>query len=162
LPLAGATRLEGRGADRLYGNPRQAVTAAGHRRHHLPKGAEEIQDPAKLRRLVGLIEGEGWLGLGVDVKGTIYEGLLETQRPGGEVGPGSIFTPRALIDAIVTLVDPEPQEACTTRLRYRRLSGSPLEHMRKKPLARNAEVYTAMRRASRASIIVPRSFGCVR
>jgi type I restriction enzyme M protein len=37
----------------------------------------EIQDPAKLRRLVGLIDGETWLGLGVDVKGSIYEGLLK-------------------------------------------------------------------------------------
>jgi type I restriction enzyme M protein len=41
------------------------------------KAQNEIQDPAKLRRLVGLIDGETWLGLGVDVKGSIYEGLLE-------------------------------------------------------------------------------------
>jgi N-6 DNA Methylase/HsdM N-terminal domain len=31
------------------------------------KAQNEIQDPAKLRRLVGLIDGETWLGLGVDV-----------------------------------------------------------------------------------------------
>ena len=35
------------------------------------KAQNEIQDPAKLRRLVGLIDGETWLGLGVDVKGSI-------------------------------------------------------------------------------------------
>ena len=40
------------------------------------KAQNEIRDPAKLRRLVGLIDGETWLGLGVDVKGSIYEGLL--------------------------------------------------------------------------------------
>ena len=34
------------------------------------KAQNEIQDPAKLRRLVGLIDGETWLGLGVDVKGS--------------------------------------------------------------------------------------------
>jgi type I restriction enzyme M protein len=39
------------------------------------KAQNEIQDPSKLRRLVGLIHGETWLG--VDVKGSIYEGLLE-------------------------------------------------------------------------------------
>jgi hypothetical protein len=38
------------------------------------KSQNEIQDPAKLRRLVGLIDGETWLGLGVDVKGSIYGG----------------------------------------------------------------------------------------
>jgi type I restriction enzyme M protein len=41
------------------------------------KAQNEIQDPAKLRRLVGLIDGETWLGLGVDVKGAISEGLRE-------------------------------------------------------------------------------------
>src|SRR5262245_2080797 len=58
---------------------------------------------------------------------------------------GNIFTPRALIDAMVTVVDPEPREtvhdpACGT-------GGFLLaawEHMRKQPLARNAEIYTAM------------------
>jgi type I restriction enzyme M protein len=36
------------------------------------KAQNEIQDPAKLRRLVGLIDSETWLGLPVDVKGDIY------------------------------------------------------------------------------------------
>ncbi|MGD0762022.1 MAG: type I restriction-modification system subunit M N-terminal domain-containing protein [Roseiarcus sp.] len=40
------------------------------------KAQNEIQDPAKLSRLVGLIDSETWLGLPVDVKGAIYEGLL--------------------------------------------------------------------------------------
>src|ERR1700745_3743789 len=65
------------------------------------KEQNEIQDPAKLRRLVGLIDGETWLGLGVDVKGSIYEGLLE--RHGQEVksGAGEYFTPRGLTSAMV-------------------------------------------------------------
>ncbi len=41
------------------------------------KSQNKIQDPAKLRRLVELINGETWLGLDIDVKGAIYEGLLE-------------------------------------------------------------------------------------
>ena len=38
------------------------------------KSQNKIQDPAKLRRLVELINGETWVGLDVDVKGAIYEG----------------------------------------------------------------------------------------
>jgi len=74
------------------------------------KAQNEIQDPAKLRRLVGLIDGETWLGLGVDVKGSIYEGLLERNAQEVKSGAGQYFTPRALIDAMVTVIDPEPRE----------------------------------------------------
>ena len=63
------------------------------------KAQNEIQDPAKLRRLAGLIDGETWLGLGVDVKGSIYEGLLERNAQEVKSGAGQYFTPRALIDA---------------------------------------------------------------
>jgi type I restriction enzyme M protein len=120
------------------------------------KAQNEIQDPAKLRRLVGLIDGETWLGLGVDVKGLIYEGLLERNAQEVKSGAGQYFTLRALIDAMVMVIDPEPQEtihdpACGT-------GGFLLaawEHMRKKPLARNAEVYSAMRSRFSGIDIVP-------
>jgi hypothetical protein len=59
------------------------------------KAQNEIQDPAKLRRLVGLIDGETWLGLGVDVKGSIYEGLLERNAQEVKSDAGQYFTPRA-------------------------------------------------------------------
>jgi type I restriction enzyme M protein len=120
------------------------------------KAQNEVQDPAKLRRLVGLIDGETWLGLGVDVKGSIYEGLLERNAQEVKSGAGQYFTPRALIEAIVTVIDPEPQQtihdpACGT-------GGFLLaawEHTRKKPLARNAEIYTAMRSHFSGVDIVP-------
>src|SRR6516162_5924424 len=120
------------------------------------KAQNEIQDPAKLRRLVGLIDGETWLGLGVDVKGSIYEGLLERNAQEVKSGAGQYFTPRALIDAMVTVVDPEPREtihdpACGT-------GGFLLaawQHMRRKPLARNAEVHSAMRSRFSGIDIVP-------
>ena len=72
------------------------------------KAESKINDPARLQRLVTLIDGETWMGVDVDVKGTIYEGLLE--RNAGEVksGAGQYFTPRPLIQAIVEAVDPEP------------------------------------------------------
>jgi type I restriction enzyme M protein len=59
------------------------------------KAQNEIQDPVKLRRLVGLIDGDTWLGLGVDVKGSIYEGLLKRNAQEVKSGAGRYFTPRA-------------------------------------------------------------------
>ena len=79
------------------------------------KAEGKVNDPAKLQRLVSLIDGETWMGLDVDVKGTIYEGLLE--RNAGEVksGAGQYFTPRPLIQAMAQLIDPEPNETVHTR-----------------------------------------------
>jgi uncharacterized protein YeaO (DUF488 family) len=74
------------------------------------KAQSEIQDPAKLKRLVGLIDGETWLGLAVDVKVAIYEGLLARNAEDVKSGAGQYFTPRALIDAIVEIVDPAPDK----------------------------------------------------
>ena len=75
------------------------------------RGAQnKIQDPAKLRRLVELIDGEVWTGLDLDVKGDIYEGLLEKNAQDVKSGAGQYFTPRALIQAIVEVVRPAPGE----------------------------------------------------
>jgi type I restriction enzyme M protein len=74
------------------------------------KAQNEIQDPAKLRRLVTMIGEETWLGLDLDTKGTIYEGLLERNAAEVKSGAGQYFTPRTLIDAAVTVVDPQPNE----------------------------------------------------
>jgi type I restriction enzyme M protein len=41
------------------------------------KSQNRIQDPAKLKRLLELINQETWIGLDIDVKGEIYEGLLQ-------------------------------------------------------------------------------------
>ncbi len=74
------------------------------------KAQSEIQDPAKLKRLVGLIDGETWLGLPVDVKGSIYEGLLARNAEDVKSGAGQYFTPRPLIEAMVEVVDPKPNQ----------------------------------------------------
>ena len=74
------------------------------------KAQNEIQDPAKLRRLVTMIGEETWLGLDLDTKGTIYEGLLERNAAEVKSGAGQYFTPRTLIDAMVTVIDPKPNE----------------------------------------------------
>nr|WP_286175459.1 N-6 DNA methylase [Enterobacter sp. Cy-643] len=46
--------------------------------------------------------------LGADVKGDIYEGLLEKNAEDTKSGAGQYFTPRALIRAMVECVRPEP------------------------------------------------------
>jgi type I restriction enzyme M protein len=120
------------------------------------KAQNEIQDPAKLRRLVGLIDGETWLGLPVDVKGDIYEGLLARNAEDVKSGAGQYFTPRSLIDAMVTVIDPQPDQtihdpACGT-------GGfilSAWEHMRVNPKAQDKAVYTALRNKFSGVDIVP-------
>ena len=72
------------------------------------KSQNKIQDPAKLRRLIELINGETWLGLDIDVKGDIYEGLLQKNAEDTKSGAGQYFTPRPLIKAIVEVMKPEP------------------------------------------------------
>jgi len=71
------------------------------------KAQNKIQDPAKLKRLTELINDETWIGLDIDVKGTIYEGLLEKNAEDIKSGAGQYFTPRPLIKAIVQVMRPE-------------------------------------------------------
>jgi type I restriction enzyme M protein len=72
------------------------------------KALNKIQDPAKLKRLIELIDGETWIGLDMDVKGEIYEGLLEKNAGDIKSGAGQYFTPRELIKAIVDVMRPAP------------------------------------------------------
>ncbi|OJU86855.1 MAG: DNA methyltransferase [Burkholderiales bacterium 66-5] len=72
------------------------------------KAQNKIQDPAKLARLVQMIDAERWVGLDVDVKGDLYEGLLQKNAEDTKSGAGQYFTPRPLIEAMVACVRPEP------------------------------------------------------
>jgi type I restriction enzyme M protein len=75
------------------------------------KAQNKIHDPAKLCRLiVDLINRERWIGLSGDVKGDAYEGLLEKNAQDTKSGAGQYFTPRALIEAIVDVIRPQPGE----------------------------------------------------
>jgi type I restriction enzyme M protein len=74
------------------------------------KAQNKIQDPAKLYRLIDMINDTDWVTLGADVKGDIYEGLLEKNAEDTKSGAGQYFTPRALIKAMVACVRPEPNK----------------------------------------------------
>jgi type I restriction enzyme M protein len=72
------------------------------------KAQNKIQDPAKLYRLIDMVDDTEWVTMGADVKGDIYEGLLEKNAEDTKSGAGQYFTPRALIRAMVECVRPEP------------------------------------------------------
>ena len=74
------------------------------------KSQNKIQDPAKLERLIKMIDTETWMGLDIDVKGEIYEGLLEKNAQDIKGGAGQYFTPRGLIKAMVEVIRPKPGE----------------------------------------------------
>ena len=77
------------------------------------KSQNKIQDPAKLKRLISMIDEETWTGLDIDVKGDIYEGLLQKNAEDTKSGAGQYFTPRPLIKAMVEACRPEPEmEIC--------------------------------------------------
>jgi type I restriction enzyme M protein len=72
------------------------------------KAQNKIQDPAKLSRLVQMIDAENWISLDADTKGDLYEGLLQKNAEDTKSGAGQYFTPRPLIQAIIECVRPEP------------------------------------------------------
>ena len=72
------------------------------------KAQNRIQEPAHLASLIEMINQETWVVMGADIKGDIYEGLLEKNAQDTKSGAGQYFTPRALIRAMVECVRPEP------------------------------------------------------
>jgi type I restriction enzyme M protein len=71
------------------------------------KAQNRVQDPAKLKRLVhDLIDKEHWSAAGVDIKGDAYEQLLSRGAEDIKSGAGQYFTPRALIHAMVDVIQP--------------------------------------------------------
>ncbi len=101
-------RLEGAELETHY---REILSKLGKGSGLIPvifrKAQNKIQDPAKLKRL---IDGGTWRGMEMDVKGTIYEGLLEKNAQDTKSGAGQYFTPRPLIQAIVDVMRPRPGE----------------------------------------------------
>ncbi|MBZ6285749.1 type I restriction-modification system subunit M [Streptomyces olivaceus] len=73
-----------------------------------------ITKPALLEKLVvELIGREDWSMTGVDLKGDAYEGLLNKGASDTKTGAGQYFTPRPLIDAMVDVMRPGPEDTIT-------------------------------------------------
>jgi type I restriction enzyme M protein len=77
------------------------------------KSQNKIQDPAKLFKLIDMIDKEKWSIMGTDIKGQIYEGLLEKNAEDTKSGAGQYFTPRPLIQVMVECLAPEPVKTIT-------------------------------------------------
>jgi len=111
----GWPELLARDGDALFDHYRHTLERLGLERGTLglifAKAQNKFQDPAKLRRVVAdLIDTETWTILGADVKGDAYEGLLERNAQDTKSGAGQYFTPRALIQAMVDCIAPQPGE----------------------------------------------------
>ena len=107
-------RLVDKDGDALETHYRHILDALGRQSGTLGvifrKSQNKIQDPAKLKRIIQLINDETWSGLDADVKGDIYEGLLQKNAEDTKSGAGQYFTPRPLIQAIVEVMRPEPMQ----------------------------------------------------
>lgn len=66
-------------------------------------------NPVNLKKLFGLIDETEWTSLDVDVKGAVFEGLLEKAAAEGKKGAGQYFTPRVLIRSMVRCMKPDPR-----------------------------------------------------
>lgn len=70
----------------------------------------KISNAAILYRIVQMIDKENWVSMSTDVKGEIYEGLLQKNAEDVKSGAGQYFTPRPLIRAMVECIRPEPRK----------------------------------------------------
>lgn len=74
------------------------------------KAANKIDSPVKLAKIIEMVKGENWYMMEGDLKGAIYESILEKNGQDKKSGAGQYFTPRALIQAMVDVTDPKITE----------------------------------------------------
>ncbi|MBS1647249.1 MAG: SAM-dependent DNA methyltransferase [Bacteroidetes bacterium] len=74
------------------------------------KSQNKIQDPSKLLKIMDMIDKEQWSMMGTDIKGKIYEGLLEKNAEDTKSGAGQYFTPRSLIKTMIACLRPKPMK----------------------------------------------------
>ncbi len=77
------------------------------------RAANRIESPVYLEKLVSFIDKEQWLLMDGDVKGALYESILQKNGQDKKSGAGQYFTPRPLVDAIVDVVNPQIGETVT-------------------------------------------------
>lgn len=70
----------------------------------------KITQPVYLKKVISMIAEQQWLTMEGDVKGAIYENVLEEVGQDTKSGTGEYFTPRALISAMVDVTRPQITE----------------------------------------------------
>ncbi|MCQ2107669.1 MAG: type I restriction-modification system subunit M [Fibrobacter sp.] len=71
------------------------------------KAQNKIDKPVYLKKVISMINEEQWLVMDGDVKGAIYESILEKNGQDKKSGAGQYFTPRSLIQAMVDVAQPK-------------------------------------------------------
>jgi type I restriction enzyme M protein len=104
--------LDGAALEKQYSESIEALSLKPGMLGVIFKGARcDIHNPALLKQLiVNLIDKEDWMSLPVDVKGTIYEELLQRSASESTKGAGQYFTTRAVVQTMVDVMQPTPQD----------------------------------------------------
>lgn len=74
------------------------------------RATNKIDRPVMLKKVIDMVSEDNWYMMDGDLKGAIYEGILEKNGQDKKSGAGQYFTPRALIAAMVDVVDPKITE----------------------------------------------------
>ena len=74
------------------------------------KATNKIDRPVMLKQVINMVSEDNWYMMDGDVKGAIYENILEKNGQDKKSGAGQYFTPRALISAMVDVIDPKITE----------------------------------------------------
>jgi type I restriction enzyme M protein len=74
------------------------------------RATNKIDRPVMLAKVIEMVAEENWYMMEGDFKGAIYESILEKNGQDKKSGAGQYFTPRALIQAMVDVVDPKITE----------------------------------------------------
>ncbi|MBN1759919.1 MAG: N-6 DNA methylase [Chitinispirillaceae bacterium] len=84
----------------------------GRVREIYTKAGTNIDHPANLKKIITTINDLDWYSAKHEGLGDLYEGLLEKNAGEKKSGAGQYFTPRALINVMVKLVQPQAGERC--------------------------------------------------
>ena len=74
------------------------------------KATNKIDKPVMLKKVLDMVAEDNWYMMEGDLKGAIYENILEKNGQDRKSGAGQYFTPRPLISAIVDVIDPKITE----------------------------------------------------
>ena len=74
------------------------------------RATNKIDRPVLLAKVIEMVSEENWYMMEGDFKGAIYEAILEKNGQDKKSGAGQYFTPRALIQTMVEVVDPKITE----------------------------------------------------
>lgn len=69
-----------------------------------------LKEPRHLEQLIKSLDSIDWFSARQDGLGDLYEGLLEKNASETKSGAGQYFTPRPLIDSIISCIKPQPGE----------------------------------------------------